>query len=175
MQSTATTVYKMSHQNTPNGNLQTLSLSTNLHLGTSLQSPLHNCVPKKLTLKMSNSTERAQMPANSAVRNTAGKGSKQATDGNPGFLPEDRLHESAKNIMTRYCPSWQKKLGVRDKSGFTRLGEKRIDIHSRLGPKVASRTKHASDRRHVSSEMSAGVQNHGRREARNPVHSDVAC
>ncbi|GKA42897.1 hypothetical protein Tco_0735557 [Tanacetum coccineum] len=67
------------------------------------------------------------------------------------------------------------RLGARDKSGFTRLGEKRIDIHSWLGPKFASRTKHASDRRHASSEMSAGVQNHGRREARNPVHSDVAC
>ncbi|GJZ25530.1 hypothetical protein Tco_0569783 [Tanacetum coccineum] len=35
---------------------------------------------------MSKSAERAQMPANSIFRNTTGKGSKQATDGPPGFL-----------------------------------------------------------------------------------------
>ncbi|GKB89926.1 hypothetical protein Tco_0962198 [Tanacetum coccineum] len=42
---------------------------------------------------MSKSTERAQTPANSVIWNTAGKGSKQATEGPLGFLPEDRLRE----------------------------------------------------------------------------------
>ncbi|GKD22840.1 hypothetical protein Tco_1224543, partial [Tanacetum coccineum] len=42
---------------------------------------------------MSISEECAQMPANSIVQNTAGKGRKQTTDGPPGLLPEDRLRE----------------------------------------------------------------------------------
>ncbi|GJR94505.1 hypothetical protein Tco_0266679 [Tanacetum coccineum] len=42
---------------------------------------------------MSNSAERAQTPANSTVRNTACKGIKQTTDGNPEFVPEDQLRE----------------------------------------------------------------------------------
>ncbi|GJX23013.1 hypothetical protein Tco_0227458 [Tanacetum coccineum] len=99
---------------------------------------------------MSNSAKRAQMLANSAVRNMTGKGSKQAADNNHG-------------------------LGARDKNVFTRLGEKRRDIHSWLGLKVVSRPKHASDRRQANSEMSAKYQNRRRKEARNPVRSYVTC
>ncbi|GKB74179.1 hypothetical protein Tco_0935591 [Tanacetum coccineum] len=58
---------------------------------------------------MSNSAERAQTPTNSAVRNTTGKGSKQATDGNPGSYQKTDSARSAKNITTRSCLSWQKK------------------------------------------------------------------
>ncbi|GJU67667.1 hypothetical protein Tco_1253926 [Tanacetum coccineum] len=67
------------------------------------------------------------------------------------------------------------KLGAKDKNVFTRLREKRRDIHLQLGPKVASRPKHVSDRRRANSKMSVEVQNHERRVARDPVRSYVAC
>ncbi|GKD25273.1 hypothetical protein Tco_1231487 [Tanacetum coccineum] len=67
------------------------------------------------------------------------------------------------------------KLGAKDKNVFTRLREKRRDIHLQLGPKVASRPKHISDRRRANSKMSVEVQNHERRVARNLIHSYGAC
>ncbi|GJX34121.1 hypothetical protein Tco_0245678 [Tanacetum coccineum] len=53
---------------------------------------------------MSKSAERAQMPANSIFRNTTGKGSKQATDGPPGFLPEDRLRKICEKHYNQPLP-----------------------------------------------------------------------
>ncbi|GKD47601.1 hypothetical protein Tco_1276577 [Tanacetum coccineum] len=47
---------------------------------------------------MSKSTKRAYTLANSIVRNTTGKGSKQATDGPPGFLPI--MAYSAKSVKS---------------------------------------------------------------------------
>ncbi|GJX13811.1 hypothetical protein Tco_0205569 [Tanacetum coccineum] len=195
---------------------------------------------------MSKSTEHAQTPANSAVKNTADKGSKQPTDGNSGSLPEDQLREICEKHYNRILPIMEEKvhqekligvqtrlsysessrqkvqtkektqhsksescdrkrktkkrrspspengprstrpgrspsvfsrlrlekrnparqrspvsitvftrLDARDKNVFTRLGEKSGDILSRMGPKVTSRPKHTSDRRHTNSEMSA--------------------
>nr|GEV88114.1 nucleotide-binding alpha-beta plait domain-containing protein [Tanacetum cinerariifolium] len=66
--------------------------------------PQKRITDEKLIPKMSNSAERTQMPANSVVRNTAGKGSKQATDGNPGFLPEDRLREICEKHYNKILP-----------------------------------------------------------------------
>nr|GEY00839.1 reverse transcriptase domain-containing protein [Tanacetum cinerariifolium] len=66
-------------------------------------------------------------------------------------------------------------LGVVDKNVFTRMGEKREDVRSRLGPKVTSRPKHTSDRRRTNSEMSAEDQNRERNETRNPGRSYVTC
>ncbi|GKA18512.1 reverse transcriptase domain-containing protein [Tanacetum coccineum] len=168
---------------------------------------------------MSKSAERAQMPANSVIRNTAGKGSKQATEGPQGFLLEDRLREicekhynqilpimiekvhqeKLQGVQTRltYSESSRQKaqtkektqlsesescdrkrrtkkrlrqeessstrqrspvsttvftrLGARDRNVFTRPREKKRDIYSQLGTKVASRHKHASNRIRASS------------------------
>ncbi|GJR67660.1 reverse transcriptase domain-containing protein [Tanacetum coccineum] len=53
---------------------------------------------------MSKSAEHAQMPANSVVRNTTGKGSKQATDGGPRYLPENKLREICKKHYNQILP-----------------------------------------------------------------------
>ncbi|GJY68217.1 hypothetical protein Tco_0471199 [Tanacetum coccineum] len=159
---------------------------------------------------MSNSAERAQTPANSAVRNTIGKWSKQATDGNLGKVHQEKLKgvqtrlsysESSRqktqtkektqlserepcdrksktkkrrspslDTMSRGTRPGQSKslfsrlrqgkssstrqrspvsttvftrLGARDRNVFTRLGEEKRDIRLWLGPRVASRQKHA--------------------------------
>ncbi|GJZ05386.1 reverse transcriptase domain-containing protein [Tanacetum coccineum] len=67
------------------------------------------------------------------------------------------------------------RLGARDRNVFTRLGEKKKDIHSRLSPKVASRQKHASDRRRVGLGWSVEDRNHSGKDARNLVRSYVTC
>ncbi|GJR93867.1 hypothetical protein Tco_0266041 [Tanacetum coccineum] len=53
---------------------------------------------------MSKSTKHAQTPANSVVWNIAGKGSKQETDGDPGYLPEDKLREVCKKHYNQIPP-----------------------------------------------------------------------
>ncbi|GJY18226.1 hypothetical protein Tco_0389717 [Tanacetum coccineum] len=71
---------------------------------------------------MSNSAERAQTPANFVVRNTAGKGSKQATDGNPGFLPKDRLCKICEKHYNQILPIMEEKVHQEKlKEGHTRL------------------------------------------------------
>nr|GEY02523.1 reverse transcriptase domain-containing protein [Tanacetum cinerariifolium] len=59
---------------------------------------------------MNNLAEHAQTPANSVVRNTAGNGSKQATDGNPGFLLEDRLREICEKHYNQILPIMAEKV-----------------------------------------------------------------
>ncbi|GJU65967.1 hypothetical protein Tco_1252226 [Tanacetum coccineum] len=80
---------------------------------------------------MSNSAERAQTPANSAVRNKAGKGSKHATDGNPGFLPEDRLREIYKKHYDQILPIMAEKVHQ----------EKLKGVQTRLSYSESSRQK----------------------------------
>ncbi|GKC22964.1 reverse transcriptase domain-containing protein [Tanacetum coccineum] len=48
---------------------------------------------------MSKSAERAKTPVNSIVRNTADKGSKEVTEGPPGFLPDDKLREICEKTL----------------------------------------------------------------------------
>ncbi|GKA49287.1 hypothetical protein Tco_0742360 [Tanacetum coccineum] len=66
---------------------------------------------------MSNSAERAQTPTNSAVRNTTGKGSKQATDGNPEKVHQKKL----KGVQTRlsYSESSGQKAPTKEKTQFS--------------------------------------------------------
>ncbi|GJS96319.1 hypothetical protein Tco_0803287 [Tanacetum coccineum] len=151
---------------------------------------------------MSNSAERAQTPANSAVRNTAGKGSKQATDGNLRKRKTKKRRSPSLDTMSRSTRPGQSqsvfsrlrqgkssstrqrspvsttvftKLGAKDRNVFTRLREKNRYIYSRLGPKVSSRHKHTNDKRHASSGMSAEDPNRGRKEARKLIRSYVTC
>ncbi|GJS38465.1 reverse transcriptase domain-containing protein [Tanacetum coccineum] len=58
---------------------------------------------------MSKSPERAQTPAWSIIRNTTGKGSKQATDGPPGFLSEDRPREIFEKHYNQLLPIMEEK------------------------------------------------------------------
>nr|GEU48530.1 hypothetical protein [Tanacetum cinerariifolium] len=48
---------------------------------------------------MSQPAEQAQRPANFAFWNTIGKGSKQAPDSNPGYLPADKLREICEKLQ----------------------------------------------------------------------------
>ncbi|GJX57063.1 reverse transcriptase domain-containing protein [Tanacetum coccineum] len=50
------------------------------------------------------------MPANSVVWNTAGKGSKQATNSNPEYLPEDKLWEICKKHYNQMLPIMAEKV-----------------------------------------------------------------
>ncbi|GKA36296.1 hypothetical protein Tco_0722787 [Tanacetum coccineum] len=59
---------------------------------------------------MSKLAEHAQTPANSVVRNMAGKGSKQATDGNSGHLPEDKLWEICEKHYNQILPVMAEKV-----------------------------------------------------------------
>ncbi|GJT28873.1 hypothetical protein Tco_0909148 [Tanacetum coccineum] len=59
---------------------------------------------------MSKSAERAQTPAQSVVRNTTGKGSKQANDGPPGFLPADRPREICEKHYNQIFPIMAEKV-----------------------------------------------------------------
>ncbi|GKA62355.1 hypothetical protein Tco_0761874 [Tanacetum coccineum] len=67
------------------------------------------------------------------------------------------------------------KLGNRDKTVFTWLGERKKDVHSRLGPEVASRRRHANERRSASTGRSVEDPNHRKKEARNLIRSYVTC
>ncbi|GJV19087.1 hypothetical protein Tco_1368107 [Tanacetum coccineum] len=80
---------------------------------------------------MSKSAERAQTPANSVVRNTAGKGSKQATEGPPGFLPEDRLREICEKHYNQILPIMAEKVHQ----------EKLKGVQTRLSYSESSRQK----------------------------------
>ncbi|GJU39236.1 reverse transcriptase domain-containing protein [Tanacetum coccineum] len=59
---------------------------------------------------MSKSAERAHTPTWSVIRNTTGKGSKQATDGPPRFLPEDRLREIFEKHYNQLLPIIEEKV-----------------------------------------------------------------
>ncbi|GKD09033.1 hypothetical protein Tco_1188718, partial [Tanacetum coccineum] len=53
---------------------------------------------------MSRSADQAQTPANFAVQNLAGKGSKQAVDGDSEYLPEDKLREICEKHYNQILP-----------------------------------------------------------------------
>ncbi|GJV07403.1 hypothetical protein Tco_1345059 [Tanacetum coccineum] len=103
---------------------------------------------------MSKSAERAQTPANSIVRNTAGKESKQATDGPPGFLPEDRFREICEKHYNQLLPIMaEKKEG--GKKGGVKGGKKTKESEScdrkrrtkkrrKPSPRTMSRSTHPS-------------------------------
>ncbi|GKG50649.1 hypothetical protein Tco_0538773, partial [Tanacetum coccineum] len=59
---------------------------------------------------MRKSAERAPTPADSIVRNTTGKGSKQATYGPLGFLPEERLREICEKHYNQLLPIMAEKV-----------------------------------------------------------------
>ncbi|GKA66042.1 leucine--tRNA ligase [Tanacetum coccineum] len=59
---------------------------------------------------MSKSAERAPRPADSVKRNTAGKGSKQATDSPPGFLPKERLRKNFEKHYNQLLPIMTEKV-----------------------------------------------------------------
>ncbi|GKA82725.1 reverse transcriptase domain-containing protein [Tanacetum coccineum] len=111
---------------------------------------------------MSKSADHAQTPANSVVRNTTGKGSKQATDGGPGYLPEDKLREICEKYYNQILPIMaeqvhkEKLQGVQTRltyserlrregakparrrspvstTVFTRLGDRDRNVFTRLG------------------------------------------
>ncbi|GJY01569.1 hypothetical protein Tco_0359721 [Tanacetum coccineum] len=71
---------------------------------------------------MSRSTDQAQMPANSVIWNTAGKGSRQAIDGDPGYLPEDKLREICEKHYNIILPIMTEKVHKENLQGVqTRL------------------------------------------------------
>nr|GFB30937.1 hypothetical protein [Tanacetum cinerariifolium] len=70
---------------------------------------------------MSKSAEHAQTPANFIVQNMAGKWSKQATKGQEESSSTRQRSHVSSTVFTR--------LGVRDRNVFTRLKEKKRDIH----------------------------------------------
>ncbi|GKA99976.1 hypothetical protein Tco_0827970 [Tanacetum coccineum] len=59
---------------------------------------------------MSEPAEQAQTRANSVVRNTTCKWSKQATDGNPGYLPMDKLQKICEKHYNQILPIMAKKV-----------------------------------------------------------------
>ncbi|GJW63622.1 hypothetical protein Tco_0115506 [Tanacetum coccineum] len=71
---------------------------------------------------MSKSAECAPTPTDSIVRNTTFKGRKQATDGPPGFLPEERLREICEKHYSQLLPIMAEKVHL----------EKLQDVHIRL-------------------------------------------
>ncbi|GJS54351.1 hypothetical protein Tco_0627713 [Tanacetum coccineum] len=71
---------------------------------------------------MSQPVEQTQTPANSAVRNTMGKGSKQAPDNNPGYLPADKLREICEKHYNQILPIMAEKVHQKKLQGVqTRL------------------------------------------------------
>ncbi|GKF12115.1 hypothetical protein Tco_0050041 [Tanacetum coccineum] len=71
---------------------------------------------------MSRSADQAQTPVNSAVRNTAGKGSKQAADGDSEYLPEDKLREICEKHYNQILPITTEKVRRENLQGVqTRL------------------------------------------------------
>nr|GEV11848.1 retrovirus-related Pol polyprotein from transposon TNT 1-94 [Tanacetum cinerariifolium] len=58
---------------------------------------------------MSKSVERAPTPADSIVRNTTGKGSKQTIDGPPGFMPDEKLRKTQEKTQLSESKSRDKK------------------------------------------------------------------
>nr|GEV20340.1 reverse transcriptase domain-containing protein [Tanacetum cinerariifolium] len=59
---------------------------------------------------MSEPVEQAQTPANSAVQDMSGKGSKQATEDKPGYLLEDRLQEICEKHYNQILPIMAEKV-----------------------------------------------------------------
>ncbi|GJX50267.1 reverse transcriptase domain-containing protein [Tanacetum coccineum] len=59
---------------------------------------------------MSRSADQAQTPANSVIRNTAGKGSKQAADGDSEYLPEDKLRDICEKHYNQILPIMTEKV-----------------------------------------------------------------
>nr|GEV14223.1 reverse transcriptase domain-containing protein [Tanacetum cinerariifolium] len=86
---------------------------------------------------MRKSTERAQTPTNSVVRNIAAKGSKEATDGPHGFLPEDRLCESCEKKL-QPTPAYHGREGPSRKASRKRRSKKRRN----LSPDAMARGTH---------------------------------
>ncbi|GJY08732.1 hypothetical protein Tco_0375786 [Tanacetum coccineum] len=60
---------------------------------------------------MNKQAEQTEMPA------TASKGRKQATDGNLGYLPEDKLWEICEKHYNQICPSWQRRFKKKSSKG----------------------------------------------------------
>ncbi|GJU18002.1 reverse transcriptase domain-containing protein [Tanacetum coccineum] len=94
---------------------------------------------------MSKSAERAPTPADSIVRNTAGKGSKQATDGPPAFLPEERLREICEKHYNQLLPIMAEKKR-RSKKGESHTTSRGTYLSQ--SPNVFSRLRHGETRSH---------------------------
>ncbi|GJS73365.1 hypothetical protein Tco_0706206 [Tanacetum coccineum] len=146
---------------------------------------------------MSQPSKQNPTPANFAVRNTVGKGSKQTPDSDPGHLPADKLREicdkhynqilpiMAEKVHQEKLQSVQARLSfgessrrhsqTRGETIFSKLGEKKKDIHARLGPEVAPRHRHASRRRNASVGTPAEDPNKRRKEARSLIRSYITC
>ncbi|GJW64916.1 hypothetical protein Tco_0116800 [Tanacetum coccineum] len=176
---------------------------------------------------MSQPANPANTPANSAVRNTASKGSKQTPDNNSGCLPADKLQEICEKHYNQILPIMAEKvhqeklqglqtrltygessrrkiqfseseacdrmkrpkkyrqspvtasrgtrpsLGPGDKNVFTRLGERKRDVHSRLEPEDAPRHRRASRKRSMS--RSAETPSQRRKDAWELIRSYVTC
>ncbi|GJS56649.1 hypothetical protein Tco_0651433 [Tanacetum coccineum] len=90
---------------------------------------------------MSKSAEHAQTPANSAVRNTAGKGSKQPTESNSRFLLEDRLCEICEKHYDQILPIMAEKVHQEKLKGVqTRLS---YSENSRQKAQTKEKTQHS--------------------------------
>ncbi|GJT92812.1 hypothetical protein Tco_1081657 [Tanacetum coccineum] len=150
---------------------------------------------------MSQPANQAQTPANSAVQNTTGKGSKQIPDNNPGKRRTkkrrpspvtasrgtrplqnasafSRLRHEGEKPTRRRSPenvTVFTRLDPRDKNVFTRLRERKRSVHSRLGPDLTPRHRHASKRRSASLSRSAEDPHRKRKEARDLFQSYVTC
>nr|GEX88378.1 reverse transcriptase domain-containing protein [Tanacetum cinerariifolium] len=70
----------------------------------------HNYVKKISPKKISKSSDQAQIPANFVVRNTGGKWSKQAADGDSEYLPEDKLWEICEKHHNQILPIMTEKI-----------------------------------------------------------------
>ncbi|GKB19995.1 hypothetical protein Tco_0853918 [Tanacetum coccineum] len=144
---------------------------------------------------MRKSLEHTPTLADSIVRNTSEKGSKQTTD---GPMPDEKLHELCDKIYNQLLPLMAERvhqeklqgsprrrspvsttvfarLGEREKNVFTQLGEREKDVFSCLGPKSTSHRRQASAKRDASTGRATRDPDRRKREAKNLIRSYVTC
>ncbi|GJW69498.1 hypothetical protein Tco_0126415 [Tanacetum coccineum] len=97
---------------------------------------------------MSQPADQTQTPADSAVRNTVGKRSKQAPDSNPGYLPSDKLQKICEKHYNQILQIMAKKVHQEKLQGVqTRLdfGES-LRQHSRTRGETVFSESESCDR-----------------------------
>ncbi|GJS47355.1 reverse transcriptase domain-containing protein [Tanacetum coccineum] len=89
---------------------QAVSVRSMIHSQRHITSRQRVTRPNTTTPSVSISADQAQTPANSVVRSIAGKESKQAVDGDSGYLPEDKLREIYKKHYNQILPIMTEKV-----------------------------------------------------------------
>ncbi|GKB24440.1 hypothetical protein Tco_0863841 [Tanacetum coccineum] len=117
---------------------------------------------------MRKSLERAPTPADSVVRNTAGKGSKQTADGPPSFMLDEKLSHGGTHRR-------KKKLSFLSQGHVTKEKDPRKGGNPVQAPCPESRHRHTSARRHAGAIRTTKDPNRRKGEARNLVRIYVTC